>query len=190
MGLFSTLNDQEKLCAHIDNRAETMRLEMRLREYFRYTQPKNILVLCIGTDRSTGDSLGPMTGTCLHRLHLPNLTILGTLDQPVHAVNLHENIQKISDDYSQSFILSVDACLGRLSSIGQITLGEGPLKPGAGVHKDLPSIGDIHLTGVVNVSGFMEHLVLQNTRLSLVWRMAETLAFIIARAYSKKEVLP
>ncbi|MGB4008573.1 MAG: DUF1256 domain-containing protein, partial [Bacillota bacterium] len=33
-----------------------------------------------------------------------------------------------------------------------------------------------HITGIVNVGGFMEYLVLQNTRLSLVIRMAEAIA--------------
>ncbi|MCL6574238.1 MAG: DUF1256 domain-containing protein, partial [Bacillus sp. (in: Bacteria)] len=42
--------------------------------------------------------------------------------------------------------------------------------------KDLPAVGDIHITGIVNVSGFMEFFVLQNTRLNLVMNMAKTIA--------------
>ena len=57
-----------------------------------------------------------------------------------------------------------------------VQVGEGPVKPGAGVNKDLPSVGDAHITGIVNVSGFMEFMVLQNTRLSLVLKMAKTIA--------------
>ena len=41
-------------------------------------------------------------------------------------------------------------------------------KPGAGVNKDLPPVGDLYITGVVNVGGFMDYLVLQNTRLYLI----------------------
>jgi len=63
-----------------------------------------------------------------------------------------------------------------VGSIGYITVGEGPLKPGAGVNKELPQVGDAYITGVVNVGGFMEYLVLQNTRLSLVIRMADAIA--------------
>ena len=50
------------------------------------------------------------------------------------------------------------------------------MKPGAGVNKDLPPVGDIHLTGIVNVGGFMEYFVLQNTRLSIVFHMADVIA--------------
>ena len=51
--------------------------------------------------------------------------------------------------------------------------------PGAGVSKELPLVGEIFINGIVNVSGFLEYFVLQNTRLSLVFRLAE----IITREY-------
>ncbi|MDU5948577.1 MAG: spore protease YyaC, partial [Paenibacillus macerans] len=59
---------------------------------------------------------------------------------------------------------------------GSIQVVQGPLRPGAGVNKELPPVGDIHLTGIVNVGGFMEYFVLQNTRLSLVMRLADIIA--------------
>ena len=34
----------------------------------------------------------------------------------------------------------------------------------------------MHITGIVNVSGFMEYFVLQNTRLHLIMEMAKTIA--------------
>lgn len=60
--------------------------------------------------------------------------------------------------------------------MGSFQIGDGPLKPGAGVQKDLPEVGDLHINGIVNVSGFMEYFVLQNTRLNLVMNMANVLA--------------
>ncbi|MGH2168427.1 DUF1256 domain-containing protein, partial [Enterococcus faecalis] len=51
-----------------------------------------------------------------------------------------------------------------------------------GVKKDLPPVGDIHITGIVNISGFMEFTVLQNTRLNLVLKMAKLIAAGISRA--------
>ncbi|TXK77746.1 spore protease YyaC [Paenibacillus sp. N3.4] len=131
-----------------------------------------IVVICVGTDRSTGDSLGPLVGTHLNRTNLRNLHLFGTLDQPVHALNLTETVETIHKQFQNPFIVAVDACLGQVSSVGSIQVAEGPLKPGAGVNKDLPPVGDIHVTGIVNVGGFMEYFVLQNTRLSLVMSMA------------------
>lgn len=138
---------------------------------------QQFVIVCIGTDRSTGDSLGPLVGSRLQTLlSAESCPVYGTLEQPVHAVNLTETIASINRLYAQPFIIAVDACLGQLSSVGIVTVGLGPLKPGAGVNKTLPEVGDIHITGIVNVGGFMEYFVLQNTRLSVVMRMAECIA--------------
>jgi putative sporulation protein YyaC len=136
---------------------------------------KEIIILCIGTDRSTGDSLGPLTGSKL-RLLTEHPHVFGTLDDPVHATNLPHTLELIQERFHFPFIIAVDACLGKLENIGYISIGKGPLKPGAAVNKTLPEVGDIFVTGVVNVGGFMEHLVLQSTRLNLVMKMADTIA--------------
>jgi putative sporulation protein YyaC len=135
-----------------------------------------IVFVCIGTDRSTGDSLGPLVGTLLEEKGIRSFYVYGTLDEPIHAVNLSEKLKEIHAKHDDPYIIGIDACLGRIKNVGVIQLGNGPVKPGAGVNKELPAVGDIHITGIVNVSGFMEFFVLQNTRLNLVMRMAKTIA--------------
>lgn len=149
----------------------------RLLFHFSNTRPETpIVVVCIGTDRSTGDSLGPLVGTALSRFHSPLFHLYGTLDEPVHAVNLEETLAVINQKFENPFVIGIDACLGHSTSVGCIQVVEGPLRPGAGVNKQLPPVGDIHLTGIVNVGGFMEYFVLQNTRLSLVMRLSDIIA--------------
>lgn len=135
-----------------------------------------IVFVCIGTDRSTGDSLGPLVGTLLEEKGPSPFYVYGTLDEPIHAVNLEDKLKEIKQKHFYPFIIGIDACLGKLKSVGAIQLADGPVKPGAGVNKELPAVGDIHLTGIVNVSGFMEFFVLQNTRLNLVLKMAKTIS--------------
>lgn len=137
-----------------------------------------LLILCIGTDRSTGDCLGPLTGYKLFKYvrSYEKVHVIGTLDEPVHAKNLSLKINEIKRNYINPFIIAIDACLGNLDRIGYISLTLGPLKPGAGVNKSLPSIGDMHITGVVNLGGFMEYVVLQNTRLNIVMKMSEVIS--------------
>ncbi|PLS15782.1 spore protease YyaC [Bacillus sp. M6-12] len=139
-------------------------------------QIQPVVIVCIGTDRSTGDSLGPLVGTLLHEKISSHFHVYGTLEDPIHAVNLQEKLNEINDKHDNPFIIGVDACLGRLKSVGMVQVGEGPVKPGAGVNKELPEVGEAHITGIVNVSGFMEYMVLQNTRLNLVLKMAKTIA--------------
>lgn len=137
-----------------------------------------IVFVCIGTDRSTGDSLGPLVGTLLNekKASLPSFNVYGTLAEPIHAMNLQEKLNEIHKLHADPFIIGIDACLGKVRSVGIVQIGEGPVKPGAGVNKDLPAVGNAHITGIVNVSGFMEFMVLQNTRLHLVLNMAKKIA--------------
>lgn len=146
----------------------------------RLREADGIALLCIGTDRSIGDSLGPLIGSYLAEERCEGFSLFGTLENPVHAGNLVEAMDRVAMSFRQPLVIAVDASLGRLESIGTLTVRPGSLQPGAGVNKTLPAVGDLHLTGVVNVGGFMEYFVLQNTRLSLVMRMAKVAAKGIA----------
>lgn len=142
-------------------------------------QPKEYVVVCVGTDRSTGDALGPLTGTLFSETNPKHMAVYGTLHDPIHAKNLNEKLKAIKSKYHNPFIIAIDACLGKSSSVGYIIANKGPLKPGAALNKSLPQLGDVHITGVVNIGGFMEYSVLQNTRLSIVKDMAKSLTSIL-----------
>ncbi|MDP2859886.1 MAG: spore protease YyaC [Bacillota bacterium] len=151
---------------------------------------ERIVVVCIGTDRSTGDALGPLVGSLLTEQlacgldgpPLEGVDIRGTLEDPVHAMNLRDACGDLAAAQRTHLVVGVDACLGQAEQVGTISLGLGPVRPGAGVNKALPPVGSLHITGTVNTGGFMEYLVLQNTRLSLVMRMAKVIAQGIAAA--------
>lgn len=134
---------------------------------------KSIVFVCIGTDRSTGDSLGPLVGYKIGNIKHNNVHIYGNLDSPVHAKNLDEVMQKINNTYEHPFIVAIDACLGRVEHVGYVSVGMGSIKPGSGVKKELTPVGHMYITGIVNFGGIMDFLVLQNTRLSVVMRMAD-----------------
>ena len=149
-----------------------------------------IVVMCIGTDRSTGDSLGPLVGDMLSRWKLPGVHVLGTLDEPVHAKNLEEVMTRIACQLPCAYMVAIDASLGILEHVGSISVGRGPIRPGAGLKKTLPPVGDMHITGIVNTGGFMDFLVLQSTRLSLVMRMADIIARGVHMAVNEFITLP
>lgn len=131
--------------------------------------------VCIGTDRATGDCLGPLVGSRLSNL-LPSARVYGTLEKPAHAVNLSQTLDDLSREMPQALVVAVDACLGKVDRIGFINVKRGSLQPGTALKKDLPAVGAFHISGVVNVGGLLDHLVLQNTRLYVVYRMAELIA--------------
>jgi putative sporulation protein YyaC len=135
-----------------------------------------IIILCIGTDRSTGDSLGPLVGDKLKFLVRDRINLYGNLEYPVHAKNLCDVINEINLQYSNPYIIAVDACLGSLQNIGKIFIESKPLSPGAAMNKDLPQVGDLSITGIVNISGALEFMVLQNTRLHTVMMLADVIS--------------
>ncbi|OEF99676.1 spore protease YyaC [Vulcanibacillus modesticaldus] len=158
-----------------------IKISNHINEFINKYPFEHWVVVCIGTDRSTGDALGPLVGSKLKLIDPYGFTIIGSLEEPVHALNLKDTIQFIDTNYPNSGVISIDASLGQLSSVGTIQIQDGPLKPGAGVSKDLPEIGHFHITGIVNIGGFMEYFVLQNTRLSLVMKMSEQISSAISR---------
>jgi len=177
---------------HVDEPAADARLCTAVREALTRvtTVLRGIVVVCVGTDRSTGDALGPLTGHRLRSMVPDRDVVFGTLEDPVHAGNLSERLETIQRRYAGHVVVAVDACLGTLENVGTICVGLGPLRPGAGVNKSLPPVGDLYVTGVVNVGGFMEYFVLQNTRLHLVMKMStvisEGLAAVLAQMPARR----
>jgi len=174
---------EQTLCAqeqrvHVDAPDAKSSVARAVYEYgIRHVEDSGEIVLvCIGTDRSTGDALGPLVGSYLQEQALSGCTVFGTLDNPVHATNLADTMGWVEKHFVKPLVLAVDASLGRVESVGYLTVGQGSLRPGAAVNKTLPEVGQVYVTGIVNVGGFMEYLVLQNTRLSLVYRMARVAA--------------
>jgi len=166
------------LSVHYADPVCSRKIEQAVSELTTSLNPRHrdIVILCIGTDRSTGDSLGPLVGTRLTQLKNGRFEVYGTLDEPVHAVNLVNVLETINTKYHDPFIIAVDACLGKADRVGYINVKPGVLFPGTALQKNLPAVGDLHISGIVNVGGFLEHLVLQNTRLNLVFKMAEVIA--------------
>lgn len=63
------------------------------------SEPDDLVFFCIGTDRATGDCLGPLVGSRLQTL-LPETVIYGTLEKPLHALNLREVLDQVKRSYA------------------------------------------------------------------------------------------
>src|SRR5689334_17122070 len=81
--------------------------------FYKLPSYQPIVIVCVGTDRSTGDSLGPLVGSHLKKIGTQGYHLFGTLDEPVHAMNLNEIIHQIHLQFHDPFIVAIDACLGQ-----------------------------------------------------------------------------
>ncbi|MCM3705576.1 MULTISPECIES: spore protease YyaC [Cytobacillus] len=160
--------------------AEVEKMVSKLEQIFNSTS-REIVILCIGSDRSTGDSLGPLTGKILKEKNIP-YPVYGTLKDPVHALNIKTILKEIKETHHDPFIFGIDACLGDERQIGYILIREGSFIPGNAVNSVLPSVGDYHLKAIVNTLDPLTPVhSLNNTRLYLVLKLAEIIAEIISR---------
>lgn len=149
---------------------------------------ENIVFCCIGTDRSTGDTLGPLVGTWLaESVNFP-FEVIGTLSDPLHALNLQSKLEELQSRPIPPFIVAIDACLGGLQRIGYISIEKGPLLPGKALQKDLPPIGDISVKGIVNVGGYLEQIVLQNTRLNIPFTLSKLISKALILTWNRHKL--
>ena len=149
-------------------------LYMKLKDILIENRP--IIFLCIGTDRATGDSLGPIIGYKLKNIERKNIYIYGSLEYPVHSINLAEVLNKIKTSFINPFIIGIDASLGSVQNIGKVFIEDSPLHPGLALDKDLPEVGEMNIKGVVNISGNLDFMMLQNTRLFVVMSLADCIS--------------
>lgn len=179
--LFSLPQKKIPTRVHMNEPLAIYHLSTHLQNFLKTTpKKKQPLILCIGTDRATGDSLGPLTGWQLQALlGESKAKILGTIDSPVHAANLQEIYTALSPQLSLHPLIAIDACLGHFSNVGTLVFQNKPLQPGTALKKSLPAVGDVGITGIVNVGGLMEKQVIQNTRLSIVLKMSRLIAYSI-----------
>ena len=135
---------------------------------------RGVVFACIGTDRSTGDALGPLVGD---RLRMLGAEVIGTLERPLHALNLSERLGGLGVGADRPLVVAIDAALGPRDRVGAITIRGGGIDPGCAMGKRLPAVGDISITATVNVAtATNRERVLQSTRLFFVARVAEVIA--------------
>ena len=107
------------------------------------------IVVCIGTQRSYLDSVGPLVGTSLKKKN-PNIIVVGEMGDNCHALSLQEKFKEIKEQYSDKKILAIDACCtSNYNKLGKVEFTKGAIKPGAGVGKILPAIGDYSIKAFI-----------------------------------------
>lgn len=154
-----------------------------------YQSCNEIVFLCIGSDRSTGDAYGPFVGTMLKEKQFPH-HVFGTISEPVHAMNLENVLKDIHSRFTDPIIIGIDACLGDRHQIGSILLKEGPLIPGHAIGNPLPGVGDYHLKAVVNyLDPYYPADSLNTTRLDTVMNLSKITSTILVNSVKIAPIL-
>lgn len=145
---------------------------------------KDTIIVCIGTDRCIGDSLGPIVGSMLKHKGFP-LPVYGTIEEPIHALNIDKRLDEINKLHPGKNIIGIDACLGDKKSIGEIQARDYSVHPGKGVGKSLPDIGQASIIGIIDSKDNKEIFNSNQIRLSFVIGMATVITQSLLEAYSQ-----
>lgn len=147
-------------------------------------RPEELLFLCIGTDRSSGDAFGPLVGSKLKAAGFPQ--VIGTLDEPCDASNLESIAASLPVEL---IVVAFDACLGRPGSVGTFLSLRSPLIPAGSMKGSFAPIGDYSIAAVVNVNGPKPYQALQTAPLRLVLDMADRAASAAQEAFDRRSGL-
>ena len=104
------------------NNTDQLNLQNQLKNIIN----KDTTFICIGSDKFIFDCIGPITGSIL-QYHLPNLNIIGTLQNPLTAINLKNTINNIPTNNT----LIIDAALSN-NNINKTILYNEPASPAFG----------------------------------------------------------
>ena len=142
------------------------------------------VIVCIGSDLVVGDSLGPLVGSELINKLFGKAYVYGTLDHPITAKEASVISKEITVLHPHSKILVIDAAVGGDSDVGYIKITNCGIKPGLGVNKDLPVIGNVSIIGVVAVKDSVITDLHGKTRLKTVCKMTEDITRGLVKAIS------
>ena len=135
------------------------------------------VIICVGSDLSVGDSLGPVTGTKLkEKLRGLNVYVYGTLSKPITAHEIKYTEEFIRRTHPDSPVIAIDAAVGVAGDIGLIKIAKRSLKPGSGANKKLAKLGDISIMGIVAEKSLFNYSLFSSTRLNIVYKMAEIIS--------------
>lgn len=132
--------------------------------------------LCIGASGVVSDSLGPKVGSILNESQTRPLVVYGDGGGNVNAVNVSLAEKFVRAMHPDKKIVVVDAAVGDSTEVGCVVVKQGGVCPGAATDKKLPQVGDVSVLGVVSMRGAENFYRSHADRVSLVDKMAQTIA--------------
>lgn len=157
---------------------------MNITEKLDRILPKNkeIIIIAIGSDRVTGDCLGPLVGEFLKET---GVWAYGNLTSPITALCVEEIWEMVRQRHPNAFFLAIDSAVGESQDVGKIKVIPKGLRPALGVGKNLPTVGHASVIGVV--APFSEGgKSLESIRLGNVFRMAKRIAKATAQTVASR----
>lgn len=111
----------------------------------------DIVILCVGTNKIVGDSVGPIVGKKLTRLlkHKENVKIYGNTKKNLNLKNAKHVLEEISCIQPEPLIITIDAALGPKEMIETVFMTTGKIKIGEALGNGMGYNSHINIKGIV-----------------------------------------
>ena len=139
---------------------------------------KNIVILCIGTNKMIGDCFGPLVGEKLKEKFSKGsglISVYGDLENPIVFDKIKSVLKGIRKKYKNPYIISVDAALASESNVGKIIVKKKAIGLGKSLKTNEIKVGDISIRGIIgkDYKNYEENVFsLQSTSLYMVNELA------------------
>ena len=141
---------------------------------------KETVVLCIGSDKVSGDCLGPTVGTLLIEKHNVNAFVYGRIGRSVNSLNISDYVNFLNDNHKDALIIAVDACLGKSGDVGKVKICDRGVSAGLAVGRNNKRVGDVAVLGIVGEAGSDNMSALLSVPYGSVYALAESVARSVA----------
>lgn len=138
------------------------------------SNPK-LTFLCVGTDRVTGDSLGPIVGSNIEKFinnkKINNVKVIGSLEKNLNNTNIEEYTKNPKD-----ITIVIDSAISNTYNIGEIIVDENNIKVRQALNNGKNINSNINIKCIVAKNFENEDanfLMLQNVKLGIVLNLAE-----------------
>ena len=110
----------------------------------------NKTILCIGTSKCIGDSLGPFVGENLYnRINKSNVYIFGNIKNNITYQNLDTILSRIKSNIDNPYFILIDSALSSKENIGKIVISKNKMIIGNALNKQNYKLGNLSIKGIV-----------------------------------------
>ena len=133
--------------------------------------------LCIGTEKVIGDLYGPLVGQKLYENDFKSskFNVIGRIGDNVTYSNIGTQLEKITNNYLNPYIIAIDAAISEEENIGKIVISNSKMKIGKAIKKQEKQIGNISIKAIVgkkNNTGLDNYKELKSISYSFIENLA------------------
>ncbi len=156
---------------------------------YRNQKFSDVVILCVGTNKLIGDSIGPVVGQKLKEEKMKEkICVYGDLKESINFKNAKTVIENVFKTYQKPFIITIDSALGTQTMISKIVVNKGIIRIGKSLGRSICYPSHITIKGVVgeNKNTYEDNIkILNEVEPELIWNLSDIMVDGIKQGINK-----